>query len=291
MSTSRAIYLVCLMLAAAAAEASFWISDFTGPAENYRLKRADKVMQPEQLMLLQAGDMIFVDDEDGSMVLVNERDEHTVLTRMRSPFTVPVSREPPGLLANIGGWVVGWWSTRASQSSITVSAVSKGELDPVPRVAVRKDNRLLAGNRAVRVAWLGGSPPFAVELRTSAGELLAQVESVSGYAVTLPACELEQGTELQLNISGTLGESVFHIAVVNDDQLPPSAQSVMGLDVPEQVRFGHLAFLLSAYENWRFEAMQLAHNYQLDQLEQRLLTGDWPEMPPSEIELRPSGKD
>jgi hypothetical protein len=288
---SRAFSTSALLLAASISEASFWISEFTGQPADYRLERGDTTMRPAQLMLLQAGDVIFVDDEEGRIVLLNERNERIALTRIQSPFRVPESREPPGLLANIGNWVVGWWNTRASQSSVTVSAVSRGELDPTLLVAAPVGSRLLAGTRAIRVTWQGGSPPFSVQIKSVAGELLAESQNVPDYAVTLPGCLLPEGTELELLIRGAVGESTTRISVVSDAELPLSAQSVIDLDVPDEIRFGHMALLLSGYANWRFEAQQLAHTYELRELEQRLLDGGWPDAPPREFDPPPANDD
>ncbi len=64
---------------------------------------------------------------------------------------------------------------------------------------------------------------------------------------------------------------------VDGEQLPKPAAAILNLDVPDKVRFGYLAMLLSTQWHWRFEALQLAHEFELSRLKLDLLAGDFPE--------------
>jgi hypothetical protein len=284
MTSLRTITAIFLLLCLSSASASFWVSEFTGSADAYRIERDGERILLQQLMLLQAGDTIHVDDDAAELIVINEHNESIALTRKVPPFVVPESAAPPSLLVNIGNWMTSWWHTRANQSSSTLVAVSKGMLDPTALVAVPGENFLLNGRREIFVAWAGGSSPFEVQLTTTSGELIAQAANITEYGVTLPQCNLDSGQRIELRITDALGLSVVPITVVDENQLPVPARSVIELEVPDAIRFGNLALILSGFENWRFEALQIAQAYRLRDLEQSLLNQAYPQFSEAELE-------
>ena len=284
MTSLRTISAIFLLLCLSSASASFWVSEFTGSADSYRIERGGERILLQQLMLLQAGDTIHVDVDAAELIVINEHNDSIALTREASPFVVPESAAPPSLLVNIGNWMTRWWETRANQSSTTLVAVSKGMLDPTAIVAMPSENLLLDGRREIFVTWTGGSPPFEVQLTTTSGELIAQATHVTEYGVTLPQCNLESGQRIELQITDVMGRSVVPITVVDENQLPAPARPVIELDVPDAIRFGNLALILSGFDNWRFEALQIARTYKLRDLEQRLRNQAYPQFNEAELE-------
>ena len=283
MTSLRTITAIFLLLCLSSASASFWVSEFTGSADAYRIERDGERILLQQLMLLQAGDTIHIDDDAAELIVINEHNESIAVTRKVSPFVVPESAAPPSLLVNIGNWMASWWQTRANQSSTTLVAVSKGMLDPTALVAVPSENFLLNGRRDIFVAWTGGSSPFDVQLTTTSGELIAQAAHITEYSVTLPQCNLDSGQRIELRITDAMGLSVVPITIVDEDQLPVPARSVIELEVPDAIRFGNLALILSGFENWRFEALQIAHANKIRDLEQSLLNQAYPQFNEAEL--------
>lgn len=283
MKSLRTITALFLLLCWSGANASFWVSEFTGSADDYRIERGGEKIALQQLMLLQAGDIIHVDDEAAELFVINERNESIAVTSKVSPFVVPDSAAAPSLLVNIGNWMTSWWKTRANQSSTTLVAVSKGMLDPTALVAVASENFLLHGRRDIFVAWSGGNSPFEVQLTTTSGEAIAQASGITEYGVTLSRCNLESGQRLELRITDAFGLSVIPITVVDKNQLPTAARSIIELEVPDAIRLGNLALLLSGFEDWRFEALQLAHANKIGDLEQSLLNQVYPEFDEAEL--------
>jgi hypothetical protein len=272
---SRTITLVLLLLSTAAS-ASYWVGDFDSAAQDYRIIRNSVPIAIAQLMLLQPGDIIVIDKPDGRIRLIGENNEHRNLTQGDTPFVVPESEMPPQLLVNIRHWVASWWSTRGNQNTSSMAAVSKGDFEPTLYPAGSEDEFLLEGTRKLQVAWQGGIEPFDVSLFDQAGERLAHEADLSGFTASLPEYVLPKG-RYTLTVSSGGAASSIELTVVGKDKLPPSAEAILNLDVPDEIRFGHLAMILSAYGEWRFEAFQLAVDYNLTQLMLDLLAGNYPE--------------
>ena len=272
-----------LLLTTTVANGSFWVSEFRDSAAQYRIVRGNETVPIQQLMLLKTGDTVIIDEPHGQVVIVNERNEYLRLTSGNSPFEVPESESPPRLLVNVRNWVATWWNTHGNQSTSTMAAVSKGGLAPRFSVATSGQNLLLSGAREIRVAWSGGIEPFEVSLLTDSGELLVQQAVATGNTTSLPEVLLQKG-QFQLRVAAGDAGSTVDLTVVDREKLPAVAAEIMNLDLPEQILYGHVAMLLSAYGQWRFEALQLAHNYNLMQLEIDLLAGDFPESAPGEVD-------
>ena len=268
---------IFLLLFTKAANAGYWVSSFTESASQYRIIRESETISIEQLMLLQSGDTVIINDPDGQVVLVNERNEQRILTAGDSPFEVAESGSPPQLLINVRDWVASWWSTRGNQSTSTMAAVSKGGLEPEISGAMSGLNFLLSGPRDLHLVWSGGLPPFDVWLTSESGESMGHLTGVTDYATSLPEVDLQDGQRYFFHVTSGDADSVLDVAAVGRKQLPKSAAAILDLDVPDEVRFGYLAMLLSTQWHWRFEALQLAHEFKLSRLELDLLAGGFPE--------------
>lgn len=268
---------IFLLLFTKAANAGYWVSSFTESASQYRIIRESETISIEQLMLLQSGDTVIIDDPDGQVVLVNERNEQRILTAGDSPFEVAESGPPPQLLINVRDWVASWWSTRGNQNTSTMAAVSKSGLEPAISGARSGLNFLLSGRRDLHLVWSGGLPPFDVRLTSESGESLGHLTGVTDYARSLPQVELQSGQHYFFHVASGDARSVLDVMAVDREQLPKPAAAILNLDVPDKVRFGYLAMLLSTQSHWRFEALQLAHEFKLSRLELDLLAGGFPE--------------
>ena len=275
MAITRTVAII-LLFSGAAANGSYWVSDFEGSAEQYIVVRNEETIEIEQLMLLQAADIIIMDNPGGRILLVDDRNEHHRLTPENTPFVVPESESPPQLLINVRNWLASWWNTRGNQSTSTMAAVSKGGLEPEFVFAANEDIFLLSGTRDLYLAWRGGIQPFDLSLVADAGTLLSRWSVATGYSVSLPKVTLQNG-QYDLTIAAGGAASSITLTVVGREQLPGPAEAILYLDLPDEIRFGHLALILSAYSHWRFEALQLAHSHNLSQLELDLLSGNFPE--------------
>jgi hypothetical protein len=248
-----------------AANAALWVIDFEGPPSGYVIERGDVEVPLEKLTLLKGGDVITVKEAAGGITLVDQANTRHVLTAGDSPYSVPQSEPTPSLLLNVREWVESWWNTRGNQSTTTTAAVSKGGLDPVFTGAVNGQAMLLSGARRLRVSWRGGIAPFDLRLATARGETLAEVSSLDEFAAALPELSLRPGS-YTLQVSGGGAPELLALAVVDEDHLPDTARQILALDVPDEIRFGYLALYLSTEDSWRFEALQLAHRYDLEVL-------------------------
>lgn len=289
MAITRTLATV-LLLSGTAAYGSFWVSEFEGSAEQYRLVRDNETIAIEQLMLLQSADTINIDNPGGRLLVVDERNERYELTAENTPFVVPESASPPQLLINVRNWVASWWNTRGKQSTSTMAAVSKGGLEPKIFVATSGENFLLSGTREIHLAWRGGIQPFDLSIVSESGKLLGRRTGISGYNASLPEVALQNGQYVMQVVAG-VAETNITLTAVSTEQLPDPAEAILNLDLPDKIRFGHLAMLLSAFSHWRFEALQIAHSYNLTQLEHDLLFGDFPESDIGETTSMPGLSD
>jgi hypothetical protein len=171
-----------------------------------------------------------------------------------------------------------------------MAAVSKGGLEPEILVATSGDNFLLSGIREIHLAWRGGIGPFDLSIMSESGELLGRRTGISSFSASLPEVALQEG-QYNMKVAAGGAETNIILTVVGRRQLPDTAEAILNLDLPDEIRFGHLAILLSAYSHWRFEALLLAHNYNLAQLELDLLSGNFPESDISETTAMPGLSD
>lgn len=265
-----------MLLMTTAVDASYWISDFAGSAQEYRVIRNNETIAVEQLMLLQTGDIVEIDNPEGLVIVIDQSEQQFNVTRNDAPFMVPESKAPPQLLVNVRDWVASWWSTRGNQNTSSMAAVSKGGFDPVLSFSASGEKFLLRGNRKLHVAWQGGLGPFDVTFFAPTGEALRRVTDVPDHSAVLPEVLLEIG-QYKLQVADGEAESSVILNVVDSDKLPGVAEAVMNLEIPNEIRFGHLAMLLSAYDDWRFEAFQIASANNQKQLKLDLLAGNIPE--------------
>jgi len=275
-----------LLLAVTAAHASHWVSDFDGSAQQYKIIRHEATVMIEQLMALQPGDTIIIDDPAGRVLIIDQRNQQFELTVKNTPFVVPESVPQPRFLTNVRNWVSSWWNTRGNQTTSTISAVSRGGLEPEILVATRGENFLLSGRRELHVIWSGGIQPFDVSLVAESGKLLGRRTDVPGFSVSLPSVEINKG-QFKLVVAAGAVETHATLTAVSPELLPEFAGAILDLDLPDKIRFGNLAMLLSAYDSWRFEALQLARSYNLRHLELDLLSGNIPESDIHEMKSMP----
>jgi hypothetical protein len=285
----RRVALVVL-LSTAVAEASYWVGDFDGSAQDYSVVRGDAPIAIEQLMLLQPGDIVIIDKPDGRVRLIEQDSKQRNLTYKDTPFVVPESDLPPRLLVNVRYWVASWWSTRGKQNTSSMAAVSKGDFEPAISAMGSGENFLLDGTRKLQLWWHGGIGPFDVSLFDQSGQLLARENNLAGYSATLPEYPFKNG-RYKLEVAEDGAKSSITLTIASRRQLPPSAAAILDLDVPAEIRFGHLAMVLSAYDEWRFEALQLAQNHNLEQLSLDLLAGNFPESVFGEADSTPASID
>jgi hypothetical protein len=281
----RAIVTMTLFLATTV-NASYWVSDFNGSTQQYRVIRHGEVIMIEQLMFLHDGDTIIVDNPDGRILIVDEQNRRHILTLENTPFVIPESQPPTRLLINVRNWVASWWNTRGNQSTSTLAAVSRSALEPSILVAAHDNNFILSGSREIYVVWRGGIPPFEVSLRSESGTRLEQLGKVTDFNTTFPIADL-RGGHYEITVTAGASESSFKFAAVGQEMLPGPARSVLDLDLPEEIRFGLLAMVLSGYDSWRMEALQLTHSYGMRQLELDLLSGNFPISDISEMSEMP----
>ena len=98
---------------------AYWIVDFSGTPEEYRLAREGKQIEIKLLMVLKTGDKLEINHKDGRLVLVREDNSRTILTNQDSPFTVPEAQDPPGIMSNLISWIMDKWKHGSKSDHLT----------------------------------------------------------------------------------------------------------------------------------------------------------------------------
>jgi hypothetical protein len=147
-----------------------WIEKFDGRAADYGVMRVREQHPPECCWTpLYVGDRVIVHRESGRIYLHFGGGRSVVVCRKKtsaagceegSPYAVGAAQDT-GLAASLVGWVgdwlTGWWADRPTERE-RQTRIRGGEII-VPLLDTRQV-RVLAGERALRLAWQGGGPPY-----------------------------------------------------------------------------------------------------------------------------------
>lgn len=143
-----------------------------------------------------AGDRVVLDKTDESITVQLANGE---LTRFAGPgnFRVPNGR-PLGRLAAVFRSLPRLFederglSGTAASRSVEDCGMFGFEPAPITVPAMPADTRIVAGKRALLLAWKGGCPPFTVTLRSGAA-MLSQRDSIDEWEVLLKELSLSPG--------------------------------------------------------------------------------------------------
>ena len=279
---------VVLCLATSSVQAAYWVEAMAGPAGSCQLLRDGKPAELRTLMLLRENDRITLAGQC-SVVLAGTTDDHIRITAANSPYDVPDAEPAPTALQNIEDWVVSWYNSQSEKALTEVAAVSRGDTAPAAPVLLEavdsERNMLLAGTRSLEVRWTGGVGPYLVTLTDMRGQLVAKAEvtpsrekavALSGATLSLPALQV---ADYELRVKAAESAQSVRIAVVPATQEPKTAASMLAPGVPEHIRQSYRAISLGSLYEWRFQALQIAAAYHLDSILERLVAGDFPELP------------
>ena len=233
----------------------------TVPVNAFRLTRAGKALAYTDAGL-HACDKLFLVDEKA-----------VVRVRLASNLRMQLDADSPGRQIEVPCDQRGVAADLATairamlrgieQRKVRVAALTR-DISPllVPALAGPQAN-LVAGKRALYVAWTGGAGPFSVQLSSAAeGRDVLSRSSIEGHSVRLPAADLAPG-QYTLRVRNRAGHRVEGIRedgvfVVAENALPVLPDVLKDPALSEEARVLFYADYLAAQDDgrWTLEALQ-----------------------------------
>jgi hypothetical protein len=251
---------------------AYWIVDFSGTPEEYRLAREGKQIEIKLLMVLKTGDKLEINhkDKDGKLVLVREDNSRIILTNQDSPFTVSEAQEPPGIIDNLTSLFSEW-----KHGTKSIVARTRG---PTPVLLGTSDveNFIFPGTNVLVAHWRGGRPPFQIQLLDASYGVVAENTDIHAYSAQLTDLSLAPG-EYGLVVKGWKASTYTAIKVVKPEEKPQILMEIVESRSPDKVKDSFSVLALSSRQEWLFQALQLAEKNNLQDLKQDILNGNVPD--------------
>jgi len=259
---------------------AYWIVDFSGTPEEYRLAREGKQIEIKLLMVLKTGDKLEINHKDGRLVLVREDNSRTILTNQDSPFTVPEAQDPPGIMSNLTSWIISKWKHGSKSDHLTtITRGSAPELPPDPLLLLGTsyvENFIFPGTNVLVAHWRGGRPPFQIQLLDASDGVVAKNTDIHAYSAQLTDLSLAPG-EYGLVVKGRRSSIYTAIKVVKPEEKPQILMEIVESRSPDKVKDSFSVLALSSRQEWLFQALQLAEKNNLQDLKQDILNGNVPD--------------
>lgn len=282
-----------MLMMAFPAGAEIWVKDFRGQPEQYWLRRNGQNVKIRHYLVLKNGDQIWLNGQelqlesgDGTVVVVKPSD---------SPYQVQDAGKAPGVLTNLVSWAGEWLNHEAENGAaqpvvtvVTRSLEARPQIAPITLpLAPQEPVRLAAGSRPVHLAWMGGDPPFRVQLIGRDNKLVIfNQQGLMERRYDSPQVSLAPGT-YQLSIADDDRSINVQLEAVASKAAPkPPAELAATAAGTDSARETLYALWLSAQgKEWMLEAYQHAVLWQNQYLPAQWLMyslekGVRPEPPP-----------
>lgn len=262
---SFAIYLAMIVEAGATVDVG-WIDQIRGNPDHIVVQRGKTVISVSQFQILQEGDAISARKDAQIEIRLGEGKSSITVNAANSPYRVARVGEVPGSWSKMLGWLrnmalssvgKGVATEERLQMAATRGAGQRGTLS----VPLLKNNvaTLLAGQRPLHLAWLGGQPPYSIRLvELSTGRQLMEAGGLYKSTIRLPGVDFAPGG-YQLRIGDVTGaSSLLTIEVVPEETIPSHAFTVGDASIGPGARDILTAAWLSTHDGgkWRLEAYQ-----------------------------------
>lgn len=248
------VAFVLLAVGHAAAEAVRevgFVERFTGESEHHEILREGAAVPVAVFAPLQAGDRIAV-RQPGEVLVLRINDEPVELTSELDALVLDEGPEGATIATNLAIWA-GEWISGDSGPDTTRVTLSTRSMDLAAPSFGDGPVSLVAGRRALTLAWRGGHPPYELRLErvTPDASELGAWQVAEGAHFTSPRLELREGGH-RLTLRDAAGAEIAReLRVV----ATPPASPIPG-DEPLHQTLS--AAWLAGHEEgrWRFEAYQ-----------------------------------
>ncbi|MCB1977650.1 MAG: hypothetical protein KDE66_11680 [Nitrosomonas sp.] len=259
--------------------AAFWIDEFTGDPEEYRLVRQGVELTIEAQMLLRTGDELRVLNETGELHLKQDdpgSNKLFILTRKNGEFSVPETSAPPGIIENMISLVKKWLDKASEEKKVTRAVATRGDSPVLISGASDLKNFLFTGLDTLTLHWSGGEPPYRIRLLDEDDNVIIEQNGIQDNYITLKDIALSVGN-YGLEVFGDSSSSYIALTVVEPDQAPALYHKILASNVPEKVKQRYATFALASEPRWLFQALQWSGEYGLWDFKQNILAGQVPD--------------
>ena len=243
------------------------------PDEAYSFMRDGKRLPIQSTLLV--GDQILVNKATPTIHLKLGDNEVVKVNYENSPYTVKSTGRVSSISSNLWAWVkqvvTDWHDEELQTTVVTVNTKGVGD-DTPPNISApntyllkkRQSRNLVAGTRALYLAWEGGKAPYELTIK-SAGKALLILKGVQKKRIKTPDFSWMVGNyDLQIKDVGNRTADYIFTVVKSKPAYP---KELLDTSVPEATRLTAQATWLAAQKKkkWVFEAYQqiaeLAEHY------------------------------
>lgn len=269
MNYSRLFIFIFSITLPCTAMSDYFVETFSGSEDQYKIIRDGKLFHFMEMSVLKPGDIVAVKHETGSITLSSNDSESVTLTKASDVFVVPEDSEPPGIIDNLWMSITSWFDKRRTLEVQEIVATTREEGEPFLVLGVSDINNLLLPEEdSLVVHWVGDRPPYQVRLLDGDDRVVVQRDGIHGNSVKLDNLRLTPGTYVLETKGSSSFPFVTVINIADKENMPEYVDVITSSNLPEKIKQGYIALVLSGYEEWRFQALQIAEKYQLDQLKQ-----------------------
>ena len=232
------------------------------PTAAFRLDRSGKTIAYPDAGLLACDKLTLI--EEKAVVRVRLASNLRMQLDAESPARqIEVPCEQRGIAASLAAALRALISS-AEQGKARVAALTR-EFAPLNLpVLVASQSNIVAGRRALYVAWTGGVGPFSVQvLNGSDGREVVSQTNIGSHSVVLPAAEIEPGqytlwvrNRAEYRVEGIRED---RLVVLREGALPTMPEVLKSSGLPDEARTLFYADYLAAQVDgrWTLEALQL----------------------------------
>ena len=271
--------LLCFVVSQPAL-AVFWIEEFTGEQEEYRLIRQSKEWKVEAGMVLETGDELSVLSDTGELQILQDDHEHEnlfPLTRKDGSFKVPKPEAPSGEIRNMLALGKRLMTQTPEEKTATRSMKARGDGPVLILGASDLKNCLIAGFDSLLIHWSGGEPPYRIRLFDEDDNIIVEKNNIQQNNITLTDMTFPVGN-YGLEVLGNSSSSYIALAVVDPDRAPPLYNKMIASQASVKVKQRYAALMLATRPQWLFQTLQMAERYGLPNLKQNILNGFAPDL-------------
>lgn len=275
----KPLFLMLFFLALPAWANVGYVLTFSGPSDDFELLRNSKRMLMAKNQPLEQGDKICVLKKSssngtidnsvtialgaGELVTLTYKDTHYD-NGQRKLYPVEASTVIPTVLGNLKDSLIKWFDDLQKHHVHLISIYSKGEQQnsqPLKIPLLATEQKLLAGKNTLSLGWLGGKPPYRVQLMVQGSKEQWTEDHLQTATVTFNFKDVSLKTGHYLvevsDANQDKKQSVKHpFEVVADSEILQDEAVKAIQTLPESSRRIWLASWFAQRPEWRLEAYQ-----------------------------------
>jgi hypothetical protein len=160
------IVVLCISLSAYGKDDAGFLLKISGASKDVKVLRSNQLITPSEFLRLETGDQVSV-SSDGTHIELSLSNGQYVRVDKAHPHTMAAATGNYSITDNLFSWVASSLAPSTSKPRTKIAS-SKGpqkeNADELSMPLIKDGATLIAGERPVALAWLGGAAPFQVQL-------------------------------------------------------------------------------------------------------------------------------